>query len=169
MERINCLINDMTTSDYAAWWGAIVATIVVIFEFYKWVISGPKLKLNIQSNMKIWSEHDVESKETYINISVINRGDTLTTLESLLVFSYDGFLNYLFFRKRAEAFFINPVPPSNELPYELLVGKRWKAMINQKIFSKLSKLYYLRIALYYSHNDKPLYKSFKITESSTKL
>jgi hypothetical protein len=37
----------MTASDYAAWWGAVVATVVFAWDIIKWKKNGPRLKVSV--------------------------------------------------------------------------------------------------------------------------
>lgn len=46
--------GNMTQSDMVAWYAAVVATIVLIWDFIKWYKGGSKVRIRIASNKIIW-------------------------------------------------------------------------------------------------------------------
>ncbi len=43
----------MSSTDAAAWWGAIVASLILIWDVYKWIKSGTALRLNAVPDMQL--------------------------------------------------------------------------------------------------------------------
>ena len=115
----------------AAWWGAIVSSIVFLWDIYKWFISGARLKLTVAGNMQRVNNSGVDPT-IYINIGVRNVGDSPTTITHLVgrVFknSFDAFRG-----KVSSEFVISP--GSGELinyPYLLNPGTTWSALVPQE-------------------------------------
>ena len=65
----------MSASAYAAWWGAIVATIVLLWDIIKWRSRGPRLKAAVTQ--------DAEGYGAEFLVFVTNTGDLPGTIESV--------------------------------------------------------------------------------------
>ncbi|MFW1369052.1 hypothetical protein ACEWAA_22475 [Vibrio parahaemolyticus] len=70
----------MSISEIAAWWGAIVASIVLIWDVYKWKTDGPKLNVLLAPNMKTFGDPERDDM-TWVSITVTNVGSRPTTLK----------------------------------------------------------------------------------------
>ena len=42
----------MKITDWAAWWGAIIATLVLVWDMYKWKRSGPIINVSASLGIK---------------------------------------------------------------------------------------------------------------------
>ena len=42
----------MEITEIAAWWGAIIATLVLLWDMYKWERSGPIINVSASPNMQ---------------------------------------------------------------------------------------------------------------------
>ena len=111
-----------------AWWGAIVATIVLLWDIYKWKASGPKLRLEVLPDRVIYNDPEREGK-IFISFQAQNIGSQPTTISSLYLRSYSSTYNRLL-RRSNKAAYVKPdtVYP---LPYVLDPGKVWEAFIIQ--------------------------------------
>ena len=74
-------------TDMAAWWGAVIATAIFIWDIIKWIKSGPKIVFTVWPNQIVMGDPVREGK-TYINANVINRGTQPSTLRNLGLFFY---------------------------------------------------------------------------------
>src|SRR6266436_6542276 len=74
------------STEIAAWWGAILATVVFVWDIIKWRLAGPRLRLTIRSGMKTANVPEYEGK-TLLLAQVVNYGDRPTTITHL-AFSY---------------------------------------------------------------------------------
>jgi len=81
----------MTLTDIAAWLGAVSGSIALVWDFYKWLRSGPRLQARVNPHMV-----EVRYGTTYrfAVIWVSNRGNAKTTI-SAVAFSYYSTINYL--------------------------------------------------------------------------
>lgn len=71
----------MQASNIVAWWGAIIATTVLIWDVLKWLKTGAKIKARIKLLALYSPEIERESKiENVCYIELINTGTTATTL-----------------------------------------------------------------------------------------
>lgn len=79
----------MALSELAAWWGAIVATVVFAWDVYKWKQSGAALRVSVASNMEPSANllNQLTAK-TWVVIEVVNVGNKKTTLTHQVAFHY---------------------------------------------------------------------------------
>lgn len=80
----------MELTDFVAWWGAVVATLVFFWDVAKWFNAGPRLKINIRSYVGYPDSRVISTQATetgtmqelaeYCHIEIINTGDRPTTL-----------------------------------------------------------------------------------------
>jgi len=76
-------------TNIAAWWGAVIATFVIIWDIYKWTHSGPIINVTASPNMQaVGNFSNRESDKDYISIIVTNTGNIKTTITHLVVFYY---------------------------------------------------------------------------------
>ena len=147
-----------------AWYAAIVATTILLWDIYKWIKSGPNLKLSASSNMKVYGDPELEGK-TYIFLSATNRGNIPTTLLTPGFYYYKNWWSWLRswrpFRdwKRDGAYIIkNPgtgIDQKYKLPYVILPGTIWQGLANQDAkCEELLKEGLLFFVLYSSHRRK---------------
>src|SRR5690349_2162397 len=73
---------NWSVSDYAGWWGAIVATFLALWEVWKYARSGPRIHVHLAPNMQSFSDGQLET-EMRILVTVTNRGDQATELTHL--------------------------------------------------------------------------------------
>jgi hypothetical protein len=133
----------MTASDAAAWWGAVVATLVFVWELFKWTRSGPRLVVKATPNM-IEVAGGVAGEEPRVFVEAVNRGDTATVLTHLVGYVYAGRISQLL-RRRAGAFAVVTNGMGPQLPFRLEPGARWTGGIDQAdLRSKFGSKGYLR-------------------------
>src|ERR1035438_6599831 len=113
-------------ANIVAWWGAILSSIVFLWDIYKWRTAGPKLRLRVQTGMEMLNAPEYAGK-TLLLMEVVNYGERSTTITSAVLVSYTSFLSRL--RKRHDRVFVIPFPNSEQpLPFELKPGSIWRGM-----------------------------------------
>ena len=121
------LFADPTTM-IVAWWGAVLATIVLLWDVFKWRRTGPRIRMSVRPNSTIYSDPELEGK-TLILVSATNVGDRPTTLESLRYIWYPNWCNRLMQKSEKKWYVKNP-GLANSFPYKLEVGERWDGRVN---------------------------------------
>jgi hypothetical protein len=122
---------DIKASDIAAWWGAGLATIVLLWDVYKWRSSRVNLRISAQPYMQ--SLNPITKRlddDLNIYVEVVNNGDKTTTLTHLMVKHYRNTFDRL--RGKTSMQGLVPNPGGGTLPFELGPGKRWTALMDQK-------------------------------------
>lgn len=147
-------------TDVVAWWGAIIATIVLIWDIFKWTASGPKIRMNVRSNRRLIGFPGRED-EQLIMVEAVNIGDRPTTLTLVGLIHYDGWLDRI--RKKPSVQYAVPNPTITQaLPYVLEPGKMWTGGITQsEDVEELSSQGHLICQLYDSWHTKPFQKRMK--------
>lgn len=152
-------------TEIVAWWGAVLATIVFLWDIYKWRTAGPKLRVSVQSGMKSINMPQYEGK-TLIYVNVSNYGDRPTTITNL------GYLHFanLWTRMRGRPDAAAIVPNPNDvhlLPYELKQGNLWSGIaIQNDQVTKWATEGRLYCVLYHSHREQPIYRRVVARERS---
>lgn len=128
----------MSASDVAAWWGAVIATLVLVWDVFKWRRSRFSIKVSASPNMS--SLNPLEGKledDKNIFVEVVNRGDKVITLTHLVIKHYSNLWQLL--RRKPTMQGLIPQPGGAQpIPYELEPGKRWTGLIDQKDVEKKS-------------------------------
>ena len=145
----------LTTRDIVAWWGAVLATVVLIWDIYKWKTSGPRLKFKVTPNMIVVGDPTREGK-TFISASATNVGDRPTTITNLVMQHYNNYFNMLRHKPSTLMIVVSPstVQP---LPFILQPGQVWQGLaIQDQELENFAKGGYLVCGLCHSHSDKEI-------------
>lgn len=150
-------IMSGTTTQVLAWWGAVLATVVFLWDVYKWRTTGPRIRMTVQADIKILGDPELEGR-TYILVQATNFGDRPTTLEQMSFAWYANWWRYI--RRKPDAQFVIKNPGcGRSFPYKLEVGERWDGMANQEGEAiELSKRGYLFCSLSHACSKRPVNK-----------
>ena len=74
---------NLNVIDILAVWGAFVATLVLLWDVYKWRTSGPQISFTARPNMNIYNDPRFPNDKTFIAAEAINKGDKPTTITNL--------------------------------------------------------------------------------------
>lgn len=85
---------ELASTDIVAWWGAILATSIFVWDIVKWRKHGPKLRLSVRPNSiyldsKVYEGEQDENGVTegylksYIHIEIVNTGTLPTTIMNI--------------------------------------------------------------------------------------
>lgn len=145
-------MSEMSASDWAAWWGAITASVVLGWDIYKWRKSKSDIRVSASPNMQTLKGGHLENDKN-IFVEVANNGDKTTTLTHLVVKHYKNLFDLL--RRKPSMQGLVPNPVGNPLPYELAPGKRWTGLIDQKdLEEKSAGLRYLYCGVHHTASKK---------------
>ncbi|MEJ1402549.1 MAG: hypothetical protein RPU61_03400 [Candidatus Sedimenticola sp. (ex Thyasira tokunagai)] len=145
----------LSTTDIVAWWGAIIATIILVWDVYKWKTSGAKIRYFVSSEMKLFGGIE-DNDKTYITFRVANIGDRPTTITTIGGKYYKSLWRKL--TNKVDQAFVIPSPAFNHqvLPYVLEVGQEWMGGAEQtEDIEEMAKSGYLIIEVYDSVHKKP--------------
>ena len=147
-------ITSMTASDYAAWYGAVVATALLIWDIVKWTKAGPQIKAEARAGWRTFGFEEEDGHDVTF-VKATNIGDRPTTITSWgLYWQPTGVSKHD--KKQWKAFIIKGgLVGSGEIPKKLEPGDVWTGisketdefrhmLVNGKLF----------IALGFSHAEK---------------
>jgi len=149
---------ELTTA--VAWWGAIIATMVFVWDIYKWANRGPRLEYDVKTNMKTFGDQTREGM-TFITVRVSNTGDGSTTIENMGFLHYHNWILRLA-RKPSFAAVVTNAGAPGPIPYEIKPGGIWDGMAQQDedlvLKANKGRLY---CSIYHSGSKKPIMRRVK--------
>ncbi len=149
----------------AAWWGALIATIVLLFDYYKWARSGPRIRCDSKYGWKMMVDGVVDSDE-YVFFSVTNTGDRPTTITKQAVLHWPNRIKRHFCKSKTQFWIKGDLHGMGQIPMIIKPGEIWNgtARINDEIHKLMNKDGYLYLSLEFSHRRRPYL--FKVTKGS---
>ena len=154
---------DFTTwdiSDYAAWWGAIIATLTLIWNIIIALKKGSRIIVKAQPNMKIFPEDPLTKDKEYISVTVVNKGTAPTTITHFCGYHVKNFRDYI--KRKKQNFIINAHPSTGKtIPYVLKPGEEWNNLAEQNNIDENYISGYLYIGISHNQRKKPKYVKVK--------
>ena len=154
---------DKNLTSFVAWWGAIVATLVFLWDIYKWLKSGPSVVVSAQPNMQTFGGLTQSLGGTnYVVVEAVNKGNKKTTITHLVGYHYSSFIKRLL-KKRSAAFFVANTGLTQPLPHILEPGERWLGIIEQnEDLEKMARQGYLYCGISHSLKAKAVLQRVRI-------
>jgi len=152
--------SNWSISDYAAWWGAIIATLALIWNIIRAIRSGPRIYVRATPNMKVFPEDSITKGKTYISVTAVNRGNAPTTITHFCGFYTNNLWNLI--RRKRQHFITNPHPSTGKtIPYVLSPGEEWSNLADQKDIQEKMGNGYLYIGIIHNQKKHPIYVRVK--------
>jgi hypothetical protein len=162
-------LTDSALTRLVAWWGAILSTIIFLWDIYKWKTSGPRLKVDISANMQYFEQGTgrVDDKD-YIVLNISNTGQRLTTITNVGMQYFESRIKRML--RKPTASFIVPTPNQHyPTPHKLEAGTTWMATIIQTAdLVTMAEKGFLDCLIYYSQSNKPFRKRVLIAAEKKK-
>ena len=145
----------MSSTGIVAWWGAILSTVVFLWDVYKHRTAGPKIRFTVQTGMESVNMPVYEGQKLIL-ANVTNYGDRPTTINSVGYLYFNG--RRFWRKKKPDKAAIVPNPSiAQPLPFELRPGTTWMGIAIQNAdIETWSQTGILDMMLYHSHSKKPL-------------
>jgi hypothetical protein len=146
---------ELTSTDIVAWWGAIVATIVLVWDVYKWKTAGPRLRFVVHTGMIVIGDPMREGKK-YFSAKATNVGDRPTTITNLALQFYKTYFDMIR-HKPSQSMIVNNPSTEQPLPYVLNPGAIWQGLgLQNAEIEEMAKKGYLVCGLCHSHSEKEI-------------
>lgn len=123
------MLEETSYTELAAWWGAILSSIVFVWNLYKWKVKDSRLIMWLEPNSRIFGDKSGDGK-TWISVTISNIGDKPTGLQSLGMRYYASWSERLIDKPQIKAVFPNP-SANFPLPRVLKPGDHWVGLIPQ--------------------------------------
>lgn len=162
--------GGMQATEIAAWWGAAIATVVLLWDVYKWKTQGPRLVMRVSPNMEVWGDPSREGK-TWVSVTVSNVGDRPTTMTGIGMEYYGNWYRRIRGRPDRAAVFPNP-SDAFPLPKILNPGEQWLGLVPQERADKdfnleeMSRTGHVVIWLGQSHSERAMRRRLTIRFNS---
>jgi hypothetical protein len=144
---------NITLTDMLAVWGAFIATLVLLWDIYKYKVSGAQVHISVRHNMNVLMP-DLDPDSTFIAVIAKNNGDRPTTITNFGLKGYKVIIPGLFKKRIFQAIIGNPVP--QPLPHLLAPGAVWNGFADQgQITAKHPEVNLVVMEIYLSHRKKP--------------
>ena len=149
----------------AAWWGALISTILLVWDVFKWVHTGPIINVTVLPNMEVIGDiPNINNTKNFISVEAVNNGNRGATITHLVIFFYKSYKCYLL--KKATKSFIAIPAFSPQLPYLLNPGGRWiGGIVQQGDFEEMSQKGYLYCGIIHSGSKKPVLQRVAIRKN----
>jgi hypothetical protein len=154
---------DKSLTSFVAWWGAIVATLVFLWDIYKWAKSGPSIVVSAQPNMKtsVGAPQNL-SGTNYVVVEAVNKGNKKTTITQLVSYHYSSIIKRIL-KKPSATFIVPDTGLAQRLPHVLEPGERWMGIIEQsKDLEKMTGQGYLYCGIYHALKARPVLQRVRI-------
>ena len=146
----------MTPTDVAAWVGAITGSLVLLWDVFKWVLSGVRIRVSVAPNMTAYgSAAALLGMKTCIVVEASNVGQAKTTITHVVGFHYTSPAHKFLRRKPLKSIVVLD-PKPGAVPHELDVGERWLGMMEQnEEIEELSRNGALYVGVIHSSGKRP--------------
>lgn len=138
----------------AAWVGAVSGVGAILWDFFKWKTSGPKIEVLVSPNMVMIPTPNMGTK--YITARVRNIGTSATTITNMCFATY-GSRRARRKRKFSYGGVVASSSTTQPLPFKLEVGAEWMGTALQNVeLEKLMDAGDLWCEIYHSWSKKPV-------------
>jgi len=146
----------MNASDYAAWYAAIVATLVFVWDLFKWKKGGPQIKAEAHSGWKSFGISELEDDSLTV-VKATNIGDRPTTIGSFGMYWYPEGVSVKDKTKRKAFVIKSGLAGLGVVPKKIEPGDVWQGFAKEnEQFNKMLAEGTVYIALGFSHTDEEL-------------
>lgn len=155
-------VKVFSEKDPIAIYAAIVSTLVLIWDVFKWWNEGPKLRINVVPNTSLsGSIKAFERDITYVMLDITNTGRSSTTILSVFICCYKNRISYWLNKKSTMFHVTKPYldsTPVYKLPYKIEPGSIWTGVISQEYLEEFPKNFISSLEIRHSHHQKPKVK-----------
>ncbi len=155
-------LAKFTASNYAAWWGAIIATLTLVWNIVVAIRSGARIKVRANPNMKVYPTQPITGDKSYISVTAVNHGTSPTTITHFCGFYAHSFWDLMRGKKQQ---FVVPTHPAlgKTVPYVLAPGDQWSSLADQDYMLEKAKGGFLYLGIIHNQRKRPLYKRVKVS------
>jgi hypothetical protein len=152
--------SKWSASDFAAWWGAIVASLAIIWNIIVAIRSGARVHVRATSQMKVFPPQPITGDKTYVSVTAVNRGNSSTTITHFCGYYTKNIWDRI--RGKRRHFIINASGLlGRPIPYVLKPGEEWSNMADQKDIQEKCADGLLYIGIIHNQKKRPVYKRVK--------
>ncbi len=152
--------STFTASDYAAWWGATIASFAFVWNIVVAVRSGARVRVRANPNMKVYPEQPITGDKTYISVTAVNHGTSATTITHFCGFHARSFWDLM--RGNKQYFIVTTHPGLGKtVPFVIAPGEEWSSLADQEDILNKAKGEFLYLGIIHNQRKRPIYKRVK--------
>ena len=152
--------SNISSTDYAAWWGAVIATLALVWNIIVSIRSGARLHVTATPNMRMFPPNPDEEDKSFIFVNAVNRGTSDATITHFCGYQADSFWNLI--RNKKQYFVVNGTSDGLPISTKVSPGEEWRGMADQELIMKDFKGKYFYIGVIHNQRKKPIYKRVKL-------
>lgn len=154
--------STLSPSDYAAWWGAIIASLALVWNIVVAIRAGARIDVTVSPNMRMYPPGPPTYDNEYVAIKAVNLGNGPTTITHCLGYYTKSSLG-IFIKRFRQPFMINTnAQMGNIVPHILNPGEEWGNLAEQKFLLDRPKGSRVYLGVIHNQKRKPIYKRVKI-------
>jgi hypothetical protein len=155
-------LSTLTPSDYAAWWGAIIASLALVWNIVVAVRSGARIKVSVSPNMRIYPSQPPTYDNEYVAVKAVNVGNGPTTITHCLGY-YTKNKWGIVLKQHRQPFVINTNRATgNDVPHVLNPGEEWANLADQNFLKERAKGSWLYLGVIHNQKRRPIYKRVRL-------
>ena len=152
--------STWSASDFAAWWGAIIASLAAVWNIVTAIRSGARVHVKVNPEMQFYPPQPGTKDTTYISVTAVNRGNSPTTITHFCGYYTKSFWDLL--RGKKQEFVIPTIPAFGKtVPYVLNSGEEWTSSTDQKSLQDKSAGGLLYVGIIHNQRKRPILKRVK--------
>lgn len=152
--------SKISASDYAAWWGAIIATLALVWNIIVAILSGARVKVRATPDMIIYPPQNLTGDKEYISVTAVNCGTSPTTITHFCGYYSQSMWDLI--RGKKQSFIVNSDPRlGQEIPFILAPGEEWSNLTDQKSLFEKCPNGYIYVGIIHNQRKRPIYKRVK--------
>jgi len=167
-------IKELTPSEWAAWYAAVVATTALVWEIIKYVREGFKIEIQVKANMVLAGQGHPDHGKKFVSINVRHLSGPPTTITHVGYWQFSSFWHKLFshdaprwFRRLLKTKSVDGgVFIADDFcshPHKLEVGTEWNCHIEQGKLPAVGKKGRLYIVIAHTLGKENIWKKLDLT------
>lgn len=154
-------LSGFTPSDYAAWWGAAIASSTFLWNVISAVRSGPRLNVSVTPEMQIFPNQPPTFDKTYVSVRAVNVGTGKTTITHCAGYYTTNCVGVVL-KKYRQPFMINiSNQTGHDVPFILEPGIEWGNLADQEFLVERSENGRVYLGVIHNQSNRPIYKRVK--------
>ncbi|MGH8194067.1 MAG: hypothetical protein ACREQ8_06665 [Woeseiaceae bacterium] len=155
---------DWTISDYAAWWGAVIASLAFTWNVVSALRAGPRIVVRVTPNMQMFPRAPLTGDREYVSIVAVNVGTGPTTITHCCGYAVT-MTKWSFRRGSKQLFIVNcDAQLGNTVPHVLLPGEQWHNLADQAELQLKGQKRRVYLGVIHNQRKRPVYKRVKLDE-----
>ena len=154
-------ISQFGPSDYAAWWGAIIASLAFLWNIVVAICSGARVCVRVTPDIRVYPSGPPTYESDYVSVTAVNVGNGPTTITHCAGYYTKNVLG-IFLKKHRQPFMINVnTATGGGIPFVLAPGTEWANLADQAFLLERAGKGRVYLGIIHNQAKSPVYKRVK--------